>query len=225
MKHSRETAVALALLVAALSAAAIAPAAADKVTIINNYGATPFVYGGYTYVPLRAATDFIGAALLWDSSLKGRAAITFNGREVGLVIGSPYVLVGGSQVALPAAPVVVGGQVFVPSVVFSQYLQVPVVYDSRVRVLRIQRGPAAWGTFKVGRVPPGFRKARGQGERGQWKQWRPQTKGHARQFAPYSRGPAKARAIGHGKGHEKGQGKGPGKGQGKGHGRGRGGKD
>jgi hypothetical protein len=183
------------------------PAAADKVTVINYYGPAPFVVGGYTYVPLRTAADFIGAALLWDS-LENRATITFSGRGIGLVIGSPYLWLGGRRMAIPAAPIIVRGQMFVPSVVFDEYLRVPVIYDPGLRVIRIRRGPKAWGTLKVGRVPPGLRFAVGRHEKGKWRE-------HGKQWGPYR----KAAGEEHGKGHGKARGEGRGKGHGKRHGK------
>jgi len=210
MKRSERTIFVLALVVGVLLAVAIMPAAADKVTAINYYGPAPFVAGGYTYVPLRTAADFIGAALLWDS-LKNRATITFSGRGIGLAIGSPYVWVGGGPVAIPAAPIMVRGQVFVPSVVFGEYLRVPVIYDPGLRVIRIRRGPKAWGTLKVGRVPPGLRFAVGKHEKGKWR-------GHGKQWGPYRKAAGEEYGKGHGKGRGEGRGKGHGQGHGKGHG-------
>jgi hypothetical protein len=220
MKRSERTIFVLALVVGVLLAGAVMPAAADKVTVINYYGPAPFVVGGYSYLPLRTATDFIGAALLWDS-LKNRATITFSGRKIGLVIGSPYCWYGGRQVLLPAAPIIVRDQLFVPSAVFGEYLQVPVIYDPGLRVIRIQRGPRAWGTLKIGRVPSGYRFARG--EHGAWGAWGGRE--HGKQWGPYWRGPGEAHGKGHGKARAEGRGKGHGKGQSKGHGKGHGGKD
>lgn len=153
----RQSIIAAILALGAVLALATAPqpACADKVTVINYYGAAPFVIGGYSYIPLRDVSDFLGAALLWDS-IKNRATITYNGREVGLVVGSPVAYLVGSTAALPCAPVLIGGQVYVPSVVLVQHLAVPVVYDVHTRVIRISKGPNAWGTFKVGAPPRGI---------------------------------------------------------------------
>jgi hypothetical protein len=153
----RRSIVAATLLLAVLLAMAAAPqpASADKVTVINYYGAAPFVIGGYSYIPLRDVTDFLGAALLWDS-IKNRATITYNGRDIGLVIGSPVVYVMGSAAPLPCAPVLIAGQVYVPSVIFVQHLDVPVIYDVHLKVIKISRGPNAWGTLKVGSPPRGI---------------------------------------------------------------------
>lgn len=223
MSANRRTPFLLAWTIAAVCAVGVRQSAADKITVINYYGPAPFVMGGYTYVPLRTVSDFIGAALLWDS-LKGRATITLSGKQVGLVIGSPYVWIGGGQVRLPAGPVIVRGQVFVPSAVFVQHCGVPIFYEPRLRTIKIGHGPRAWGTLKVGRVPPGLRFMKG---RPVWaRRERP-----GRMVAIPRKGPGrwqeKARGKGHGtehgKGHgkQRGRGEGPGEGHGKGHGKGK----
>jgi hypothetical protein len=124
----------------------------SRVVVINNYGVSPFIYGGYSYIPLRSATDFLGAALLWDS-LKNQATITYNGRTLGLVVGSPTVYYGGRAVAVPVAPIVVGGQVLVPVMVLDRYLGVPVRWHEKEHRVLIQGRPG-WGYFQVLPRPP-----------------------------------------------------------------------
>jgi len=218
---NRRTQFLLAWIIAAVCAVGVRQSAADKITVINYYGSGPFVMGGYSYVPLRTVTDFIGAALLWDS-LKGRATIVFGGKEVGLVIGSPYVIIGGAQATLPVAPVIFQGQIFVPSAVFVQHCGVPVFYEPRLRIIKIGHGPAAWGTLKVGRVPPGLRFVKGKPV------WAKRER-HGRVVVGPGKGPgkwqekerAKGRGPEYGKGQEKERGKGRGEGHGKGHGKGK----
>ena len=124
----------------------------NRVVVINNYGVSPFIYGGYSYIPLKSATDFLGAALLWDS-LKHQATVTYNGRKLGLVVGSPTAYYGGRAVALPVAPVMVGGQMLVPVNAFDHYLGVPVRWDEREdRVM--MRGQPGWGYYQVMPQPP-----------------------------------------------------------------------
>jgi hypothetical protein len=128
------------------------PAAADKTVIINNYGMTPFIYGGCSYIPLRSATDFLGAALLWDS-LKGRAVITYNGKEMGLTVGSPVAYYAGAPVNLPAPPVIIDGRVFIPTMVVRDHLGVVVEWDAKERKVRIYSG-GAWGVMVVPKHTP-----------------------------------------------------------------------
>jgi hypothetical protein len=139
------------LIVAALIAITACGAAADKVTIINNYyGGAPFVYSGVTYVPLRDVADVIGAALLLDT-LHNRATIIYNGRHFALVIGSPRVFYGTEVILLPAAPVIIGGQIFVPQRFFDRDLHVRVQRDrDRFRVW----GPKGEREWRVASRPP-----------------------------------------------------------------------
>jgi hypothetical protein len=125
------------------------------------YVPAPFVYSGVTYIPLRDATSLIGAALLWDS-LHGRAMVTYNGREIGLVVGSPSVVYGGETVVLGAAPVVVNNVVFVPAEFCDHYLKLPMEHSRGI--VRI-RGRQGWREFKVASRPPGLVIARKGPER------------------------------------------------------------
>ncbi|UCH33676.1 MAG: copper amine oxidase N-terminal domain-containing protein [Armatimonadota bacterium] len=121
--------------------------AADSYTVINTYGAAPFVYSGYSYVPLKSAADFVGAALLWDS-LQNRATITYRNRELGLVVGSHTAYYMGQPVALPVPPVVVNGQMLVPVTVFDRYFDVPVRWEPDYNRVLLQ-GPPGWGYYQV----------------------------------------------------------------------------
>jgi hypothetical protein len=123
-----------------------------RVAVIQNYGVSPFLYGGYSYIPLKSTADFLGAALLWDS-LHNRATVTYNGRELGLVIGSTTAYYGGRVVSLPAPPMMVREQVVVPAVVLDRYLGVPVEWDDQDDRVLIQGRPG-WGYYPVLREPP-----------------------------------------------------------------------
>jgi hypothetical protein len=133
-------------------ASTLTPAAADKV-MINTYGVTPFIYGGYSYVPLRSAADFLGAALLWDG-LRNRATVVYRGHELGLVVGSNVGYYRGRQVALPVPPILVGDQLLVPATVFDRYFEVPVRWDDADDEVGIL-GPPGWGYYRVRPHPPG----------------------------------------------------------------------
>jgi len=123
-----------------------------RVVVIDNYGVSPFVYGGYSYVPLRSTTDFLGAALLWDS-LKHQATVTYNDKRLGFVVGSPTAYYGSRAVALPVAPIMVGDQILVPAVAFDRYLGVPLRWEGdEDRV--ILRGRPGWGYYQVLPQPP-----------------------------------------------------------------------
>jgi len=123
-----------------------------QVTIIDTYGAAPFVYGGYSYVPLKSAADFLGATLLWDS-LRNSATIIYRDHQLALMVGSTTAYYGGDLVTLPAPPIIVGEQLLVPVIVFDRYFDVPVRWepdDNRVVIL----GPPGWGYYQVLPYPP-----------------------------------------------------------------------
>jgi hypothetical protein len=115
------------------------------------YAPAPFIYSGVTYIPLRNMTSLLGAALLWDS-LDGRATITYNGRDIGLVVGSRSLYYGGETVLLSAAPIVVRDVVYVPATFCEEYLEVPMRH-SRGRVEF--EGPHGWREYRVASAPPG----------------------------------------------------------------------
>ena len=142
---------ALALAVAMAVGALAGCAAADKYVVVNTYGYSPFVYSGFSYIPLRSATDFLGAALLWDS-LKGQAVITYNGRRLALVVGDRYGHFDDRRVLLPAPVVMVRGRPFVPVVVVREHFGVPVRWEAPSRRLLIL-GPSGWGAVVVSPHP------------------------------------------------------------------------
>lgn len=183
---------------------------AAPVVIAQPYGVTPFIYGGYSYIPLRSLSDFLGAALLWDS-LRGRALLTFDGRQLALTVGSPQVIFAGAPVLLPMAPVIIDRYVYVPTTVVSQVLHLPVVYDHRHRHVKINHG-GRWGAFVVDPTPaPHFvRQVRvtnsGRGGHSAVRQVSTGSTGHGHSSAKS----AKSHGEKHGKGHgrDKGHGKG-----------------
>lgn len=190
------------------------------------YVASPFVYSGVTYVPLRNVTSLVGAALLWDG-LRGRAAVTYNGRELGLVIGSPRVYYGDEVMVMRAAPIVVHDVVYVPAEFCDRYLEVPTRH--RRGVVEFE-GPEGWRTYQVAPRPPGrvivVREARPRvyrvSEKGWGKTKIKAQKVKVREIRP-GRGGGEWKAKG-GKWKDEG-GRGRGKGGGQGRGRGHGGRD
>lgn len=142
----------LVLLAVVLGFLPVSQAWAQDYIPIETYGATPFVYQGHSYVPLRSTAEFLGAALLWDS-LEHRAVVAYGDRELALVVGSTTAYYAGQPVALPAPPVFVGGQVLVPATVFGRYLGVPVRWDEGRRWVLVQ-GPRGWGYYRPAPGPP-----------------------------------------------------------------------
>jgi len=216
------------VLVAFVMGLVSAGAGADKITVVQAYPAgfvaAPFIYSGVTYVPLRSVASVIGAALLWDS-VRNRAVLTFNGREFGLVIGSPTFYLGPQVVVLPAAPIIVGGVVFVPQVFIERELKVPVESGHgfiRIkghegwREMRFRAAPSAryisgWGGKRSG--PLGGRPPRVQ-RMGKPSQG-PKARRPERGRTPFQVSPGPGGGKGGGKPEKYGQGAGPGKGGGK----------
>ncbi|UCC68830.1 MAG: copper amine oxidase N-terminal domain-containing protein [Armatimonadota bacterium] len=127
-------------------------AVAERTMAISTGGVTPFLFGGYSYVPLRSATDFLGAALLWDS-VEDRAVVTYGSHELGLVLGSTTAYYGGRPVVLPAPPLLIDGRMLIPTTVLDRYLEVPVQWDGVHRRVLIRR-ERGWGYYEVLSHPP-----------------------------------------------------------------------
>ena len=139
------------VLACCLVLAVLAAAGADDTVIINDYGGGSFVYGGRSYIPLRSATDFLGAGLMWDS-LKNQATITFDGKDIALTTGSNVAYYGGQRVDLAAPPVIVNNRTFVPVSMIRDQFGRPVIWDAEASEVRIS-GPNGWGRLIVNRHP------------------------------------------------------------------------
>jgi len=141
------------VLLAALIVGMAATGSTADVVVINNYGITPFVYGGFSYIPLRSATDFLGAGLLWDS-VRNRAVIAYRGHELGLVVGSTTCYYDSRPVVLPAAPIVYDDYLMAPAVIFPRYFDVPVRWEDHHRHRVLLEGPPGWGYYTVDPYTP-----------------------------------------------------------------------
>ena len=127
------------------------PAGADNVTI-DTSGATPFLYGGGSYLPLQSVASFLGAQVSWDPA-KGKPVITYNGQDLALTPGDASALWKGQPVELSSPTVVVNGRTYVPADVFKKYYAVPVEWYGDRSEVKI-KGPNGWGTAKVKSRPP-----------------------------------------------------------------------
>ena len=125
--------------------------AADSVTI-DTSGATPFLYEGRSYIPLKSVASFLGAPLRWDSA-KNQAVITYLGQELALTPNSFNALFGGQPTVLQEAPVIANGRVFVPAEAFRRFYNVPVEWDGANKEVKIN-GASGWGTMRVEGRPP-----------------------------------------------------------------------
>ena len=136
-------------------------AGADNDVTIDTFGATPFVYEGRSYIPLKSVASFLGAQLQWDSA-KNRAVVTYQGKELALTPGSVKALFAGQPVVLAAAPVVASGRTYIPTWALKRFYDVPVVWDQARSQVRI-KGPTGWGAVTVSRRPPGWVRGRKTG--------------------------------------------------------------
>ncbi len=135
-------------------------AGADNL-VIDTLGAMPFLSGSSSYMPVQSVASFLGAQLVWDSA-KGQAALAYNGKQLALTPGSRNALLDGQPVALSAAPMVVGGRLFLPTEVLRRTYGIPVEWDQANSQVRI-KGPTGWGVATVGRRPPGWNRGRKTG--------------------------------------------------------------
>jgi len=125
-------------------------AGADDV-IINTSGATPFLYEGRSYIPLKSTASFLGAQLRWDAE-KGQAVITYNGEDLILTPNSLKGLLADKPVVLPSPSVVVGGVTYVPTGALRKFYNIPVEWDGTKSEVKI-KGPSGWGTMKTSSRP------------------------------------------------------------------------
>ena len=110
---------------------------------IDTRGATPFLYGNRSYIPLQSVASFLGAELQWNAAQR-QAVVTYEGRELAVTPGNANALFEGRPVVLSAAPVVANGRVFLPAEALQRFYGVPVAWDQAKSQLRIQ-GPRGWG--------------------------------------------------------------------------------
>ncbi len=143
--------VGLSILLAAASLACV-PAGADNITVINTNGATPFVYEGYTYMPVQSVTKFLGADLGWDPNTS-QAVVTYQGQKFALTPGKTNATFDGRQVYLTSPPVVINGRTYVSTETFKKYYNVPMKWSPTTSTVSVF-GPNGWGTTTVRNQAP-----------------------------------------------------------------------
>ena len=77
----------------------------------------PEVRNGRTYVPLREIAEQLGGRVSWDNSSK-RATVTIGQWVANVDMDNTHVDVSGTPVTLQAAPMVEGGEMWVPASFF-----------------------------------------------------------------------------------------------------------
>ncbi|MBQ7792471.1 MAG: peptidylprolyl isomerase [Clostridia bacterium] len=87
--------------------------AQDTVTESTNLPAAPFILNDRTMIPVRAVSESFGAQVGWTAETR-TVSIASEGKDISLVIDNPVAKVNGEDVALDAAPTIVGDITFVP---------------------------------------------------------------------------------------------------------------
>lgn len=119
---------------------------------IYTSGATPFVYQGRSYVPLKSTADFLGAPVRWDAE-KRQAVMTYRGEDLSLTPNNRNALLAGRPVVLSSAPVVVRGVTYVPADALRKHYNIPVTWDHNRSEVSI-KGPNGWRRMKASSRSP-----------------------------------------------------------------------
>ncbi len=130
-------------LVAVLAAAHPAPAAAQAAVqvLVHNtpllLAGPPVVQAGQVMVPAARSFEAFGATATWTPAERTVRLSQRGGVQLLFRIGEPVVLVNGQARPLPAAPVVVGDQPYVPAAFVFAALGAWVRYDDGTRTLHV----------------------------------------------------------------------------------------
>ncbi|MDR7556549.1 MAG: N-acetylmuramoyl-L-alanine amidase family protein [Armatimonadota bacterium] len=130
-------------LVAVLAAACPAPAAAQAAAqvLVHNtpllLAGPPVVQAGQVMVPAARSFEAFGATATWTPAERMVRLSQRGGVQLLFRIGEPVVLVNGQARPLPAAPVVIGDQPYVPAAFVFAALGAWVRYDDSTRTLHV----------------------------------------------------------------------------------------
>ena len=115
-------------------------------------GATSFLSGGSSYLPLQKVASFLGADLSWDI-VNRQAVMTYQGKNLALTPNSLQAVLDGKTVSLPSPPVVVSGRTYIPASALKNTYGIPIEWDQARRQIKI-KGPNGWDTVNVKSRPP-----------------------------------------------------------------------
>lgn len=115
------------------------PAAAPTVTLNGSplaAGAAPLVVADRTLFPVRPLATALGANVTWNSA-RQEVLVTRGERTITFPIGRAWALVDQRRVPLEAAPILIGGQTFVPLRFLSEELGAAVAWDPAAKAISI----------------------------------------------------------------------------------------
>ncbi|TYP72405.1 stalk domain-containing protein [Paenibacillus methanolicus] len=129
--------------VSAFAAVQPGTSAAMSITVVKSGAklalpAPPYALRDTVMVPMKAVLDASGAASVLD---RGQITVTLGMRVLKAALNDKRVQVGGQTVLLKEAPTLAKGRLFVPSQLIALALNEPVVYDAKLKQLRIGYTP------------------------------------------------------------------------------------
>lgn len=108
----------------------------------------PAVSNGTTLVPLRIATENLGASVVWNKTTQ-EATIKTSAYTVVFKIGSTSYTVNGSKKSLPTAPKLVNGSTMVPIRALAEAIGAKVNYSSATNTATIDYFTTMTGSIKI----------------------------------------------------------------------------
>jgi hypothetical protein len=106
----------------------------DKTEIA--WSVAPYITNGRVLIPIRVATEALGAKVDWDNATK-TVTISRAGKEIIMVIDKEYAIVNGEHITLDVPPCITSGATFLPLRFLSEQFSQRVDWDSTDRTVRI----------------------------------------------------------------------------------------
>jgi hypothetical protein len=107
-----------------------------------SFDTPPFVENGYTFVPLRAIFEALGAQVYWNNTTKTVTAKN-SSTEIVLTIGKSTAMVNGKSIKLDAPGKAVSSRTFVPLRFVSESMGMKVNWDGSTQTITINSSTSA----------------------------------------------------------------------------------